>query len=511
MLLVLWHLFVPTVIGTADTGDGLRLLCQIRAGDPHFGSGKSSAERFVAIHYVQIPPNPTACGAFRVTERYPSSALAVLAAAQQLTHLTGSHDALDMRFTGLLYALLYGVVIAVFALVLPGPRLARLAVAAALGVLGADATFAPYFISPFSEPLEYVALLATFAALLALWRRRTVPWPIVVAVTVVFAALVTAKSQDTPLAALLAVVLLTVRCPVGRLTGRWASRVVPAVAALCLLVVGATDVYLQPKLYNQELVYSDVFYTILKDSSNVRADLADLGLPQELARYAGRTYFETRAETAKDPSYRTFVETITFSDVARFYLRHPARLAPVTTTAVEDVVRARHELPNTTSAETATPQVVCRICLIPPVGRALAPVSSVLWPLWELLVLGVGALLARRRWAQREWRALGLLLVTTVVFAAFHTATAILGDGYAELDKHVFPAVVDTWMVVPLVALALYGLVRGRPRSEDGLPSASGGSVGESGTATLSDVEAVVQRKVPGPAAPSRVQPSSGT
>ena len=74
-------------------------------------------------------------------------------------------------------------------------------------------------------------------------------------------------------------------------------------------------------------------------------------------------------------------------------------------------------------------------------------------------MLAVGLLLALRRRADLAWRALGQVLVATVAFAVFHTATAILGDGYAELGKHVFPAVVDTWMAIPLTALGLAGLV----------------------------------------------------
>jgi hypothetical protein len=480
VILVLVHLLVPTPIGTADTGDQRRLLCQINAGDRRFGEATSSANRYAVITLSKIPPNPVACGRFRVTERYPSSALAVLAAAQQLTHAVGLPGALDMRMVGLLYALLFGLVIGTFAVVLPGPRLARIAVAAALGVLGSDATFVPYFNSAFSEPMEYVTILGTFAALLAIWRSRTVRVRLVVAVTVVFALLVTAKSQDIPLAVVLAAALVTVRCPVRRWTGRLSARVVPAVAAVFLLVVGGTTLYLQPRLYNQQLVYTDVFYTILKDSNDVPADLADLGLPADLARYAGRTWFETRAETVKDPNYQVFLDKITMKDVALFYARHPTRLGPVTKAGVEFVVKARHPLPNTTRDDGGRPRAVCRICLIPPVGTLLAPVGAVLWPVWEMVVLAVGVLLVRRRRADRAWRALGLLLVTTVAFALFHTATAILGDGYAELAKHVFPAVVDTWMAIPLTALGVAGLVaseRRRRRAAAGrvvLPGSSG-------------------------------------
>ncbi len=470
MGLVLWHLFVPFVIGTSDTGDGLRLLCQIQAGDPHFYEGKNSSERFVAITLRPIPPNPKHCGKYRVTERYPSSAVAVLAVAQDITHLRRPDIALDMRVTGVLYSGLYGAAIALFVLVLPGRRWVRMVVAGAIGVIGSDATFVPYFISAFSEPLEFIALLATYATLIALWRRETVPAWGVAAATFVFGVLVSSKSQETPLALLLALALLFLRVPVGRLTGKVGVRVVPAIAAVVVLGIGSTVVYLQPRLYNQQLIYTDVFSTILHDSPDPVADLKELGLPVGLNRYTSRTYFQARKDFATDPEYAYFKEKITFTDIALFYARHPQRLQKVTGTALRNVVKARHRLPNTTRKDTAKPQVLCRICFVNEFGEWMKPKGVVVWPVWELIVLGVGVLLvrnnsrrstrtARSLRGRRDWWALGLVLICTVGFAVFHVATAVLGDGYAELGKHVFPAVVDFWTVVPLVALGVAGLL----------------------------------------------------
>lgn len=475
-VLVLVHLFVPTTIGTADTGDGLRLLCQLQAGDPAFSLGHSSADRFAAVTYVPIRKNPVACGKWRVTERYPSSALAVLGAAKVLTHLGrpfGLRSTLDLRFAGIIYSLLYGLAIGLLVTVLPGRLWVRVVAASAVGVLGADATFVPYFISPYSEPMEYVALLLSFVGLLALWRRQTASPVRLALVTLAFGLLVTAKSQDTPLAIVLAAVLLLVRCPVGRLRGRLTARLVPAVAAALLLAVGGTMVHLQPILFHEQLVYSDVFYTILKDSPDPKADLAEMGLPTELSRYAGLTYFQTRNQTAKDPAYRIFVERTSFGDIARFNIRHPDRLAPVVAAGMRFVVRARHPLPNTTRADSPRPEVVCRICLIAGIGPAIAPAGPVLWPCWEVLVLLTGFLLVRRR-ADRQWRALGLLLMVTAGFAVVHLVTAVLGDGYAELGKHVFPAVVDTWLVIPLVVMAAAEMVRGAVAGRPGRADPAG-------------------------------------
>lgn len=472
MSLALIHLFVPTTIGTSDTGDGLRLLCQLQAGDRHFYEGRDSSERFVNLSYQAIPKNPAGCGKWRTTARYPSSALVVLGAAKLLTHLTFDDRQLDLRFAGILYSLLFGLAIGLLVVVLPGPRWARLLTAAAVGILGADTTFVPYFISPFSEPMEYVALLLSFVGLLALWRRAKVSVTLLALVTLAFALLITAKTQDTPLVVFLAVALLSVRCPVGRRGGRLAQRVAPAIAATMLLAVAGAMVYVHPKLYHEQLIYTDVFYTILKDSPDPQADLAEMGLPTSLAKYAGKTYFETRFQTAKDPDYQVFVAETGFGDIASFYARHPDRLQHVAAAGMRRVVEARYRLPNTTRADSERPEILCRICIIAGIGPVLAPAGPVLWPLWVLAVLLVGALLARRRWHDAQWRALGMLLVTMTVFSVVQYATAVLGDGYAELGKHLFPAVVSTWLSIPLVAMAVGGLLDDRRRRDPAGPGA---------------------------------------
>lgn len=464
--LALIHLFVPTTIGNADTGDGLRLLCQLQAGDAHFYEARNSSERFVAFSYRAIPKNPVACGKWRETGRYLSSALVVLGAAKVLTHVSFDDRTLDLRFAGILYSLLYGLAIGLLVVVLPGPSWARLLTAGGVGILGADATFVPYFISPFSEPMEFVTLLLSIVGLLALWRRAQVPLAQLVLITITFALLLTAKTQDTPLVAFLAIALLSVRCAVGRLTGRVTARLAPAVAAAVLLAVAGTMLYLHPKQYHEQLIYTDVFYTILKDSPNPRADLAEMDLPTGLAKYAGRTWFETRYETAKDPDYKVFLAETGFGDIAKFYANHPDRLRRVSADGMRHVVKARHPLPNTTRANSERPEVLCRICIVAGIGPKIAPAAPVLWPLWVLTVLLVGALLVWRRWQVREWRALGLLLVTIMGFSVLQYSTAVLGDGYAELGKHVFPAVVTTWLSLPLVALGVAGLLTGgRERS----------------------------------------------
>ncbi|MDQ6873785.1 MAG: hypothetical protein M3042_01795 [Actinomycetota bacterium] len=474
--LVLWHLFVPTTIGTSDTGDGPRLMCQLNVADLHeLPRGANSAQRFVALHYDSVRPPPY-CH-FRSGIRYPTSAVVVVAAGKVITDWFEPAGGLDMRVVGALYALLYGAAIGLLTLLLPGPTWARGAIAGIFAVLGADGAFVPYFISPYSEPTEYIALLLSICGLLALWRRPVVATWKLILVTLAFAALLTSKTQDVPLIVVLAAALLSVRSPIGRsLTGRLTGRLLPAIAAGALIAVSALTLQLQPRSFNQTLVWSDVFYTILYDSPHPQADLRDLGVPTEMARFAGQTFYQAYPVAHRDPQYQVFLRRVRLSDVALFYIRHPGRMATVAGSAAAAVAHARYDLPNTLRSDSSRPFSVCRICFITRAGEAVSPqtpnrpptssgLTNALFPGWLLAVGVAGAVLVRRRWPEREWRAFGLLLVTLPPMALIMFFAAILGDGYAELAKHVFGTVVVTWLAIPLLLLAVVGIAEATVRT----------------------------------------------
>lgn len=467
--LVLWHLFVPTTIGTSDTGDGPRLMCQLNVADLHeLPRGANSAQRFVALHYDSVPP-PAYCH-WRSGIRYPTSAVVMVGLGKVITSWLEPAGGLDMRVVGVLYAVLYGAAIGVLTLLLPGPVWVRGIAAGLFALLGADGAFVPYFISPYSEPTEYVALLFSICGLLVLWRRPALAaWKLVL-VTLAFATLLTSKTQNVPLIGVLAVALLSVRSPLGRRwRGRLTGRLLPTAAAGVLVALSALTLQLQPRSFNQTLVWSDVFYTILYHSPDPKADLRDLGAPTEMARFAGKTFYQAYPVASRDPQYQVFLRRVSLSDVTAFYLRHPGRLATVAGSAAAAVAHARYDLPNTLRNDSSRPFSVCRICFITRAGGAISPqtpnhpptssgLTDVLYPAWLLALLIAGAVLIRRRWREREWRALGLLLVTLAPMSLVMFFAAIVGDGYAELSKHVFGTVVVTWLAIPLVLLALLGI-----------------------------------------------------
>lgn len=472
--LVLWHLFVPTTIGTSDTGDGPRLMCQLNVADLHeLRQGANSAHRFVALRYDSVPP-PAYCH-WRSGLRYPTSAVIVVGLGKVITGWLEPAGGVDMRVVGVLYALLYGAAIALLTLLLPGPIWARGVAAGLFALLGADGTFVPYFISPYSEPTEYIALLFTFSGLLALWRRPAVAAWKVVLVTLAFAALLTSKTQNLPLIGVLAVALLSVRSPLGRRwRGRLTGRLLPAAAVGVLITLSALTLQLQPRSFNQTLVWSDVFYTILYNSPDPQADLRDLGVPTETARFAGQTFYQAYPVAFRDPNYQVFLSRVSLGDVALFYLRHPDRLATVAGSAAAAVAHARYDLPNTLRSDSSRPFSVCRICFVTRAGEAISPqtpnhppigtnLTNLLYPAWLLAVVVAGAVLVRRRWPEREWRALGLLLMSLAPASLLMFFAAILGDGYAEMAKHLFGTVVVTWLAIPLVLLALLGAAGRRP------------------------------------------------
>jgi hypothetical protein len=74
--------------------------------------------------------------------------------------------------------------------------------------------------------------------------------------------------------------------------------------------------------------WNTLFYGILRESPSPEADLAEFGLEPGLARFVG-TYDDPVGGAPADAPYEEVARRFGFSDVARFYLRHPDRLLEV--------------------------------------------------------------------------------------------------------------------------------------------------------------------------------------
>lgn len=425
---VLLQLFLGTDVGLADNGDGFRLMCTF-----HLTKRVDVLANPLELHYVSVP---VGCAP---ALNYFSSMQWLVAPGRALYRLRyGAEAGLDLRVLGVVGAVVQGAALAGLYLGLPGGRLRRGVTVGLAALLLADISFATYFVSPFSEPAAFLGLLVVTACVA--WYLRAPRRPVVplVALTAAGVFLCLAKSQTAPFAALLLPVLLLRAVPLGRRAGPWAGRVAPALAALVLVGVTATNLAQTPAFFSEVNVHNLVFRTLLPDDADPAGALRALGAPASLLRYEGTGYFDPPAAgKATDPDYAVFQNRVTRGVVLRFIAEHPGHWLPL----LRAGARAAPVLRVDYLSNFPTPRSP-QDFLAPrpdPARRLLALLGPASWPLlplaWLVTAL-VSAVVALRRSSPPGRRATAAASYLLAAGALSQVLVALLGDGYYELVKH---------------------------------------------------------------------------
>lgn len=489
------RMFVPGPIGLADQGDAGRLLCGLGLAKQYPWASDSF---FTHATFTWVPHTyyGETCGIVGTGQPYASSQLLLLRLARLLTGPLGLPGALDTRALAVVSAVIIGVAIALFVLVLPGALWLRVLLSSGVGLVVADGGFAGYFASPYAEPAGLLGLLFLCVGLLWLWRSPAITLPRLLLVGAAALFTLTAKTQMVSFLPLIVLGLLIRPAarpfvPAGALrflatrrggtgpravtttvrvlchTLASAGRRLPAVLLSAALVV-ATVAYLgqTPKRVHEIAVYDNVFGTILVEGHDPEQDLRDLGASPKLASAANSTI--TSSNTAAVlPEYREFTQKVTQATVLRFYARHPGRLLRLASSGMQGVESYR--LPgryvSSYPAGSGHPKGAseCRVCALTWVFKAFANTSLLLIGFW-LLVLIAGLVATVHARLTRQERAVGLLAVFLVLSIWAQFWTVLLSDGTADLIKHM--AFVDflTGLCLPVLASCLVSVSRGLRR-----------------------------------------------
>jgi hypothetical protein len=459
-------LFVGPDLGLADNGDGRRLMCQAAVAPVGAGTKEPA-------HFAYEPASAETVRTCSTDAwRYPTSWAPVVRAVVDVSRALSGSGSFDLRFLGVVAAALLAVATGVLAAVLRGPPWWRVLVAGGLGLAVLDTGLSSYLASPYTEPGGFVGLVLLLAAAVSYLTRPRVRGVDVVLLVAAAAFTGTVKAQLAPVLLVAAAVLLLRAAPTSRSSpgsrpgARSRTRrpwpLVGAVALVALTPVFLGQMGTEFSRVNQ---YHLLFTTVLADSDDPAETLAELGLPPELAPYAG-THAWARVNAFAEPSYDEVEERFTRGTVLRYWATHPAAALRVVGTATTQAAHTRVSyLPMT--EDVAGPPVVVASRWAP--GHlALAPFRAAPWPfLW----LAWGAAFLTGTWlasgrdrgvAQRQVGALAALLAA---LAASQLAVAILGDGYYEIRKHL---VFSSWAGVALapvvLAMALSPLTARRAR-----------------------------------------------
>ncbi|MHA6534626.1 glycan biosynthesis hexose transferase WsfD [Paenibacillus sp. BAC0078] len=427
--LIIYLLFLQPFVGVADNGDFLRMMNTV--GLNYYDAAESYADRFFSFSHARFSYENLFKGF------YPSSQILLVLVPRLLAGLVhGSY--FDIRLLAAVYALL--LLAASWLIVKTGARgswIAGLLLGAAMLVVFYDIGYLAYFNSLFGEPVSMVAMLLTFALglRLAMQERPTTKGLTLFFIAVLF--LICSKIQNAPVGLAFSLIFLRLMTLDGM--GNWrklALRFAVAVSLVSVIMYVAA-----PKELKHINLYQTVFYGILNESPDVQGDLRELGLPQRLEVLAGTNYFQTdTAIKQDDPSLQAdFYDRVSHKDVLFFYIKHPSRLLEGMKYAASNSMDIRpYYLGNYEKSE----------------GKPAGALSYT-YNLWSqlkkdylphtlgfllifYLVYYAGVLHEHFHSRRRSERIAAELLMLLGLIGLFSFLVPILGDGRADIGKHLF-------------------------------------------------------------------------
>lgn len=318
-----------------------------------------------------------------------------------------------------------------------GSYVTGLLLGAALLFVFYDIGYLAYFNSLFGEPVSMVFMLLTFALGLRLTSQEK---PTTKGLTLFFIAilfLVTSKIQNAPIGIAFALIFLRFMT----LDGERKWRKLALRFSIAIFLVSIVMYVTAPKELKHINLYQTVFFGILNESPDVKGDLQDLGLPERLEVLAGTNYFQTDTVIKQDdPSLvPDFYDRVSHKDVLFFYLKHPGRLIDNMEYAASNSMAIRpYYLGNYEKSENK------------PVGALSYTYSG--WSEFKnkhiphtlgfltifYLVYFAVAVFQYFRSRDVRGRVAGELLMLLGLIGIFSFLVPILGDGRADIGKHLF-------------------------------------------------------------------------
>lgn len=430
LIVIVYVLMIKPIVGVADNGDYLRVM--LSANLDYVNPDMSYDDKYFGYLIRE----------FRFADvmfsGYLSTQLLLVFAAVILNKLLYSTVLFDIRFMAAVYSML---LLAAFYFAVRFHRGMPTAFKAALGVLlvfiFADAGYIGYFNSLYGEPVSYVFMLLIVILAIGLALRERPSLALLAAFFACAVFLTGSKVQNAPIGIMLA--LLGLRFIRLRADAAWRAT---AIGLSGLLALGSMAMYLfAPHEFKEINTYQTVFYGVLKDSPTPERDLEELGLSKELAVLAGTNFFTKNTPIPqRDPRlYELFYGKVSHADIALFYIKHPIRLAQKLETAAKHGTSIAPTYLGTYEKSEGMPAFASsgkfhaysewKRMYMPATLWMMAPFALIYFAIawWERV---------RARELRQRVYAETFILLGLVALYAF--AIPIIGDGEADLSKHLF-------------------------------------------------------------------------
>jgi len=450
-------IMIPPVIGMADSGDfgrvlgvsGLRVLSPDRPyeelyfnyAQQHYGYGSYALGGYVSTHVLFV------------------------AIAGWLGRLVNG-ETFDIRVLGICYTAAYALAIALFVRYAPEGKSRRATIAMAIGtsavllfVFG-DIGYSAYFQSFFGEPYALIAMLFMVASAIALASSDEPSGRMYVLFVAAALAVATSKIQNAPLG--LAFALLAWRMLGLRGDRRWRRQIWTGAA---ILLVGSVLMFVAaPDRLKHVNLYQSIFFGVLKDTPHLERDMEELGIPAKYTVLAGTNYFQKdTAIPQNDPVlHREVLERLGHKDIASYYLKNPSRFLQKLDRAAENAMYIRpYYLGNYDISAGKPPRAISHAFSGWSDFKVAYMPKSAAWYFAIFLAYFIVLFVLWLKNRSRKWR-LGIETFAVIAMAGvFSCIVPLIGDGEADLGKHLFMFdVCFDMMVVSVIIGAGYGAMK---------------------------------------------------
>ena len=425
--IIAYHVFVPPLLGLADSGDFERVLPW--RGLAHVSDNYD--EKYLSYFNSKYRIISKAEG----PDWYATSSSLLIIPARWFSIRIGQNQIFDIRILGAAYTLIF--IFGIW-LILAATRSLnvglRVILSGLLVLIFTDAFYVAYFNSFYSEATALTFLAVGIGSGLILMTGRSSSMWLLIGYFLAITIVITSKPMYVPLA------------PAFALFGVYLSKHphFPArywlASGLALILCCGAFLYLRrmPPGFTVNSVYIGVFMDMLPNSNNPRRDLADLGLDPEYEIYSGTRPYYADSPLNVDAHFREeFTARARSHTLTLFYLTRPKRLFQLFARC------AKHAFTNSVhylgyyEASTDKPPHAKPFGLWDTVREHVFPRTLLFLGLF--LATGIAAVVLLQRTSSAMLRGAYVQYLLFILIAGAQFFVAVLtGTGEPDLKKHLF-------------------------------------------------------------------------
>ena len=421
-------LMLKPVIGVADNGDFNRIMT---AGGIEYSAEESYQDKYFGYFHQTYSYYAMAWGGY-VSSQIP---LAILAG---LIGRLVNGEYFDIRILGVMHSMLYLAALYVWLRFNKSSSAIGNSIAVVLSAfIFLDIGYIAYFNSFFGEALTLILMLLTFGLALAVAGSDKASWRMLALFYISSILLTATKLQNAPIG----IILIAAGLCFWQFSKERAWRRTIVIGTASLLVAAAVMYVAAPKDLKHINLYQTIFYGILKDSPDPDKALKQLGLPMELKALAGTNYFQGDTAIKQDDPilYEHVYNRLGHIDVLVYYLKNPSRFVQKLERAAENGMTIRpYYLGSYDQSEGKKRGAIAYTYSgWSEFKRNVLP--NELWFIAALYLLYfAGILYEYSRRKETRHRARTYIFAAVGLIGIFGFTIPLLGDGEADLGKHLF-------------------------------------------------------------------------